>query len=47
MSEKMAKTVMTIWADSMSLEEQPAYWTYQQGFVLMGIESVWRRTGDK
>ena len=46
-SEKMAKTVMTIWKDSLySAPGRPAKWTYDQGVILKGIEGLWYKTGD-
>ena len=42
----MAKTVMTIWKDSLSLNGKPAKWTYDQGVFLKGIEGLWNATGD-
>src|SRR6266542_1168460 len=42
----MAKTVMTIWKDSMT-NGRPARWTYDQSVILKGIEGLWRATGDK
>ena len=44
-AEKMAKTVMTIWKDSMT-SGRPARWTYDQGVILKGIEGLWEKTGD-
>ena len=47
LSEQLAKTVMTIWKDSLSFKQgKPAQWAYEQGVVLKGIENVWRRTGN-
>jgi unsaturated rhamnogalacturonyl hydrolase len=42
----MAKTVMTVWKDSMS-NGKPARWTYDQSVILRGIEGLWRATGEK
>ena len=42
----MAKTVMTIWKDSLSSGGRPARWTYDQGVFLRGIEGLWYATGD-
>ncbi len=45
---RVAETVMSIWKDSMALQEgKPAKWTYDQGLVLKGIEGIWKRTGDR
>ena len=44
-AEKMAKTVMTIWKDSMT-NGRPAKWAYDQGVILKGIEGLWKKTGD-
>ena len=43
---EMAKTVMTIWKDSLS-HGRPARWTYDQSVFLKGIEGLWRATGEK
>ncbi|MCU7548767.1 glycoside hydrolase family 88 protein [Chitinophagaceae bacterium LB-8] len=44
---EMAKTVMTIWKDSMSMAPgRPVRWSYDQGVVLKGIEGLWKNTGD-
>jgi unsaturated rhamnogalacturonyl hydrolase len=45
-AEKMAETVMTIWKDSMTSGNRPAKWTYDQGFILKGIEGLWENTGE-
>ena len=45
-AEKMAKTVMTIWKDSMTSGNRPAKWTYDQGVILKGIEGLWKQTGE-
>lgn len=46
-SEKMAKTVMTIWKDSLEMERgKPVKWAYDQGVVLEGIANIWKRTGN-
>lgn len=44
-SERMAATVMDIWADSL-WTGRPFKWTYDQGTILEGIAAVWQRTGD-
>ncbi|PWG78254.1 glycoside hydrolase family 88 protein [Pararcticibacter amylolyticus] len=46
LSEKMAATVMDIWADSLWVG-RPFKWTYDQGVLLEGISSIWQRTADK
>ncbi len=47
-SAKMAETVMSIWKDSLQMEEgKPVKWSYDQGVVLKGIEGLWLRTGEK
>ena len=47
-SVKMAETVMSIWKDSLAMENgKPVKWAYDQGVVLKGIEGLWLRTGDK
>jgi unsaturated rhamnogalacturonyl hydrolase len=43
----MAKTVMTIWKDSLSMGGRPARWTYDQSVFLKGIEGLWKATGEK
>jgi unsaturated rhamnogalacturonyl hydrolase len=47
LSEKMAKTVMTIWKDSVEMERKgrPASWSYFTGVVMEGMINIWRRTG--
>ncbi len=46
-SEKMAKTVMTLWKDSFAIKPgRPAGWSYDQGVILKGFEGIWTRTGD-
>lgn len=45
-AQEMAKTVMTIWKDSMS-NGRPARWSYDQSVILKGIEGLWRATGEK
>lgn len=47
LSEDMAKTVMTVWADSLSSGNgRPVRWSYDQGVLLEGIANIWKRTGD-
>jgi unsaturated rhamnogalacturonyl hydrolase len=43
-SQQMAKTVMTIWKDTLFTGDR---WTYDQGVILKGIEGIWQQTGDK
>jgi unsaturated rhamnogalacturonyl hydrolase len=46
-SERMAATAMTCWANSW--ETDPARterWSYEQGVLLKGIENVWLNTAD-
>lgn len=45
-SERMAKTVMTIWKDSMTTGDRPAKWSYDQCVILKGVEGLWEATGD-
>ena len=45
-AQDMAKTVMTIWKDSLSSGGKPARWTYDQAVFLKGIEGVWKATGE-
>ncbi|MGV3510319.1 MAG: glycoside hydrolase family 88 protein [Sphingobacteriaceae bacterium] len=44
-SERMAATVMDIWADSL-WTGRPFKWSYDQGVLLEGISAIWQRTGD-
>lgn len=44
---EMAKTVMTIWKDSLSMNGRSARWAYDQSVVLKGIEGLWKATGEK
>ncbi|MEI6946012.1 glycoside hydrolase family 88 protein [Paraflavisolibacter sp. H34] len=46
---QMAKTVMTIWSDSLTQQSpgRTARWSYDQGVILEGIEGLWRNTADK
>ena len=46
LSKQMAKTVMTIWKDSFSLNGNPAKWTYDMGVILKGFDAIWMNTGD-
>ncbi|RYZ94883.1 MAG: hypothetical protein EOP47_26925 [Sphingobacteriaceae bacterium] len=48
-SEKMAKTVMCLWPDSVEMEKKgrPASWAYFTGVVLEGMTNIWRRTDDE
>ncbi len=39
--ERLAKTTMKIWKDSLSSK-----WSYDLGVVLKGMEGIWYRTGD-
>src|SRR6187397_73577 len=39
--QEMAKTVMTVWKDSLAHQ-----WTYEQGVVYEGLEALWRNTGN-
>jgi unsaturated rhamnogalacturonyl hydrolase len=46
-AKDMAKTVMTLWKDSLTNSAgRPAKWTYDQGVILKGIEGLWEQTGD-
>ena len=46
-NKAMAKTVMTIWKDSLTNgNEKPAKWSYDQGVILKGIEGLWKFTGN-
>ncbi|HEY3039867.1 MAG TPA: DUF4350 domain-containing protein [Pyrinomonadaceae bacterium] len=47
LSERMAATVMTRWTGSWETDPGKAEkWSYEQGVVLKGIESVWYNTAD-
>src|SRR6266566_1855693 len=47
LSERVAANVMTRWKDSWETEPgKPEKWSYEQGVVLKGIESVWYNTAD-
>ncbi len=47
LSLEMAKTVMTIWPDSMSSGNgKPVKWSYDQGVMLEGFANIWKRTGE-
>jgi unsaturated rhamnogalacturonyl hydrolase len=39
--QEMARTVMTVWKDSLA-----HIWTYDQGVVYGGLEALWRNTGN-
>ncbi len=46
-NEAMAKTVMTIWKDSLTGGNgKPVKWNYDQGVILKGIEGLWKQTDD-
>ncbi len=45
--EKFAATAMQIWPDSFAVKPGgKARWSYDQGVILRGIESLWNATGD-
>lgn len=47
MSEKIAATLMMQHADSLCYDKsKPDKWNYELGVLLVGIEQVWRQTGD-
>ena len=47
LSERVAATVMTRWKDSWETEPgRSEKWSYEQGVVLKGMESVWYNTAD-
>lgn len=46
LSKQMAKTVMTVWKDSFSLNGNPAKWSYDMGVILKGFDAIWKNTGD-
>ena len=45
LSQKMAETVMSKWADSFPIGSQTK-WSYDMGVVLKGFEGLWLNTGD-
>lgn len=45
LSERMAATVMDIWADSLWVG-RPFKWTYDQGTLLEGVSNIWQRTAN-
>ena len=46
-NKAMAKTVMTIWKDSLTNgNAKPAKWSYDRGVILKGIEGLWKFTGE-
>jgi unsaturated rhamnogalacturonyl hydrolase len=47
LTEKFAATAMHIWPDSFAVKPGgKARWSYDQGVILRGIESLWNATGD-
>jgi unsaturated rhamnogalacturonyl hydrolase len=47
LSERLADTAMNrIWVDDGNPAGIPRKWTYDQGVILKGIESLWYATGD-
>ena len=47
LAEKFAATAMHIWPDSFAVKPGgKARWSYDQGVILRGIESLWNATGD-
>jgi unsaturated rhamnogalacturonyl hydrolase len=47
LTEKFAAKIMQIWPDSFSVKPGgKARWSYDQGVILRGIESLWNATGD-
>jgi unsaturated rhamnogalacturonyl hydrolase len=46
-SERMAKTMLTVHRDSITVKDgKPATWDYEQGLLLLAMERLWHRTGD-
>jgi unsaturated rhamnogalacturonyl hydrolase len=45
-AREMGNTVMSIWKDSLSLNDKDVKWSYDQSVVLKGIEGLWQATGD-
>ena len=47
LTEKFAATAMHIWPDSFAVKPGgKARWSYDQGVILRGIESLWNATGE-
>ncbi len=48
-SIKVAKTAMTLWADTSAVNPNhlPQKWSYDIGVVLKGIEGLWLKTAEK
>src|SRR6266498_1753175 len=47
LSERVAATAMTRWKDSWETDPgKSEKWSYEQGVVLKGMESVWYNTAD-
>jgi unsaturated rhamnogalacturonyl hydrolase len=49
LSERMAATVMSVWADTANTTATaftPKKWSYDLGVVYEGFEGIWKRTGD-
>lgn len=44
-SEGIARTVMTRYPSALTIPFKP--WCYPQGYFLMGLEKLWRETGDR
>ncbi|HUC81456.1 MAG TPA: glycoside hydrolase family 88 protein [Flavisolibacter sp.] len=46
-AQDLANTAIKIWPDSFSVRPgNPAKWSYDQGVILKGMETIWQRTGD-
>ena len=46
-SEEMARTVMTIWKDSLVMKPgQPVKWSYDEGVVLEGMTNIWKQNAN-
>ncbi len=45
-ARQMGNTVMSIWKDSLSINNKEVKWSYDQSVVLKGIEGLWQATGD-
>ncbi len=46
MAARAARTVMSNWKDSFSLDGKPAKWTYDMAVLLKGFDGLWQNTGD-
>ncbi len=45
-AQEMGNRVMSLWKDSMTTDNKPAKWNYDQSVVLQGICELWNATGE-